>query len=59
MGWSQEGERDDCRDFFFCFPRLCPKRLFFPPFAKHFSEMGNNLNDDKRLVKERLLRIGL
>lgn len=44
-GWGQEGERDGCRDFFsVVLYSVCPQRLFFPSFAKHFSEMGNNLN---------------
>lgn len=37
--------KDGCRDFFsVVLDSVYPRRLFFPSFAKHFSEMGNNLN---------------
>lgn len=42
VGRGQEGED---RGFFFAvLDSVCPKRLFFPSFAKYLSEMGNNLN---------------
>lgn len=41
IGWGQEGERDDCRDFFsVVLDSVCPKKLFF----SSFSEMRNNVN---------------
>lgn len=55
-GWGQEGERDGCRDIFsVVLDSVFPQKLFFPSFAKHFSEMGNKCLMAKDWLKKYFL----